>query len=219
MRVIYALARLTVALLAPILTSPVGADFTPVTPPKASPSHQIASFPLVGQTWNLTCEYAAASAATAYFDKQISQGEFVNLIGFNANPNKGFRGSLNGPWGGTWDYGVYARPILSVLLARGFAHSYTFKADPTLLKEAIGADHPVVVWITGTYSPMPRYEEESDGEQYLLVPYEHAVTVFGYSEAGVKIMDPAYPAEYDVSWDTFMTAWSQLDGMALAIAP
>jgi uncharacterized protein YvpB len=200
------------------LAAPVAADFGPLAAPTTAPSHVIPHFPLMGQWWNLSCEYAATSAATAYFGNTISQGAFVNMIGFDANPNKGFRGDLSGPWGGTWSYGVYAPPILVALIKSGFTHSYIFHADPLLLREAIDNDRPVVAWITGTYSSMPRYEDESDGEQFLLVPYEHAVTVYGYDEQTVSIMDPACPAYYTVSWDLFLNAWQQLDGMALVVA-
>lgn len=200
------------------LASPVAADFGPLAPPVAPQSHVMDHFPLTGQWWNLSCEYAATSAATAFFSKTISQDAFVQMIPFDANPNKGFRGNLSGPWGGTWDYGIYPQPILAVLLENGFPHSYMFKADPMLLRDAISHDRPVVVWINGTWGSAPQYEEESDGEQYILVPYEHAVTVYGYNESSVYIMDPAYPAYYTVSWGSFMSTWSQLDGMALAVS-
>ena len=199
-------------------TSPVGADFGPLSPPALPPSHALVDFPLAGQWWNLSCEYAAASAATKYFNNQISQETFATKIGFDANPNKGFRGNLSGPWGGTWDYGVYPLPILSVLMQQGFPHSYTFRGDANLLRDAISNNRPVVVWINGTYGKAPRYSDESEGETFILVPYEHAVTVYGYNETSVSIMDPAYPAYYDVSWDVFMNAWLQLDGMALVVS-
>ncbi len=218
MRRIHGWVRVLAVLLVIGLVSPVAADFSPLAAPTTVPSHVISHFPLMGQWWNLSCEYAATSAATAFLGKTISQDAFVNMIGFDANPNKGFRGDLSGPWGGTWHYGVYAAPILAALLQSGFTHSYIFHSDPTLLREAIDNDHPVVVWITGTYSDMPRYEAESNGEAFTLVPYEHAVTVYGYDEQTVSIMDPAYPAYYPVSWNVFLNAWNQLDGMALAVA-
>ena len=82
--------------------SPVSADFGTLAPSSSPQSHVIEHFPLAGQWWNLSCEYAATSAATAYFNKQIGQDAFATMIGFDANPNKGFRGNLSGPWGGTW---------------------------------------------------------------------------------------------------------------------
>ncbi len=215
---VHAWGHLLAVVLVCAVATPVAADFGTLAVPAVPPSHVMQNFPLVGQWYNLSCEYAATSAATAFFNMTVSQDTFVTMIGFDANPNKGFRGDLSGPWGGTWHYGIYARPILSVLMQEGFTHSYIFHEDPMLLRDAINNDRPVVVWITGTYSSMPRYEEESEGEQYLLVPYEHAVTVYGYNENVVSIMDPAYPAYYDVSWAVFLNAWSQLDGLALAVA-
>lgn len=204
--------------LTPVM--PVAADFTPLTllTDPAPQSHVIDGMPAVGQWWNLSCEYAATSAATAFYGHAITQQTFADDIGFDANPNLGFRGRLTGPWGGTTDYGVYPAPILKVLMARGFAHSYTFRANTELLRAALSKDQPVVVWIVGTFGSAPRYEEARDGERYLLVPYEHAVTAYGYTASGIMLMDPAIGGYRTVSWETFMPAWMQLDGMALVVA-
>ena len=201
------------------IASPAAAQTTSLIPLEKLPSeHILSGMPAYAQRWGLTCEYAATSAATAFYGKQISEAIFIDDIGFDANPNKGFRGRLNGAWGGVSDYGIYPRPILDVLTRRGFAHSYAFRNDPVLLKYEIARDHPVVVWIVGTWGSAPRYERESEGESYFLVPYEHAVTVYGYSDDGVWIMDVGSGSKYQVTWNTFMNAWQQLDGMALSVA-
>ncbi len=218
MRRIYRVSWVLAVALALSLSSSALAGFAPLTPAAAPASHVMPNFPLTGQWWNLSCEYAATSAATKFFSKTIGQDTFVNAIGYDANPHKGFRGNISGPWGGTWDYGVYAQPILAVLLKSGFSHSYVFRADANLLRDAVSNDRPVVVWINGTYGNAPRYQIDDEGEQFVLVPYEHAVTVYGYNESGVMVMDPAYPAYYEVDWKTFLSAWAQLDGMALAVA-
>lgn len=209
-----------VVLASLIAVAPVGADFTTLvlTAETAPQSHVIAGMPAIGQWWNLSCEYAATSAATAYYGKTISQATFADDIGYDPNPNIGFRGRLAGPWGGITDYGIYPTPILKVLMERGFSRSYPFQANTDLLRAAISADHPVVVWIVGTFGSAPRYEEERDGARYLLVPYEHAVTAYGYSESGIMLMDPAIGGYRTVTWPTFLSAWMQLDGMALVVA-
>ncbi len=56
------------------------------------------------------------------------------------------------------------------------------------------------------------------GDRYSLIPDEHAVTVYGYDDDGVWVMDPAGPDKYRVSWERFLIAWDQLDGMALVVA-
>lgn len=211
---------LVAALTSLLLALPVAADATSLmllTNPLPS-SHRIEGMPLVGQTWNLTCEYAAASAATAYYGQIITQQAFVDVIGFNANPNKGFRGRLNGQWGGTSDYGVYSAPILHALQEHGFTHSYGFHGSPDMLRAALSNEYPVVVWLVDTFGTTTRVEATSDGESFFLVPYEHAMTAYGYTESSIMLMDPATESYRLMPWQTFMDAWMQLDGMALVVA-
>ena len=117
----------------------------------------ISGFPVVEQAWALSCEYAATSAATAYYGSTISQQTFLTEIGHDDNPHKGFRGSIYGSWGGTTNYGVYAEPILSVLRRSGFGHSYVFYGDESTLQAELAAGHPVVTWISGTWGGSSRF--------------------------------------------------------------
>ncbi len=213
------LLRVFALIMALALAAPVAAQdsFSPITFPQPPASYVLQGFPVHAQWWGLSCEYAATSAATQYFGKTVSEAQFLNAIPFDLNPHKGFRGNIYGGWGGTWDYGIYAEPILSVLVTHGFPNSYAFRADPTMLRDAISHNRPVVVWINGTWGNAPRYYEEQGGESYLLVPYEHAITIYGYNESGVFIMDPGQGSFYSVSWGSLMNAWLQLDGMALAV--
>jgi uncharacterized protein YvpB len=200
-------------LLSLVVALPVAADATSLvlaTDPIPA-RHTIADMPANGQVWNLSCEYAATAAVTAYYGRTIAQQTFADDIGF--------RGRLTGPWGGTTDYGIYPAPILTDLLAHGFAHSYSFRANADMLRAAISEDHPVVVWIVGTFGSAPQYHEEANGESYLLVPYEHTVTAYGYTESAIMVMDPATGGYRTVAWPTFLSAWTQLDGMALVVAP
>lgn len=221
-RTVYRRLIVVVALFAAtVVTAPVAADATSLillTDPVPA-TYVIDGMPAMGQWWNLSCEYAATSAATAFYGKTITQQTFVDDIGFDANPNIGFRGRLSGPWGGINDYGIYPAPILKDLIAHGFAHSYSFRANADMLRSAISKDHPVVVWIVGTFGTAPRYDEQEDGEQYVLVPYEHAVTAYGYNESSIMLMDPAIGGYRTIAWATFTTAWTSLDGMALVVAP
>ena len=187
------------------------------TPP-IPPSYVIKGVPLVGQWWNLSCEFAATAAATGYYGAPVSQQTLLNEIGYDPNPHRGFRGRITGPWGGTQDYGVYAEPIAETLRGYGFAGSYVFYGGEEELRGAVADGHPVVAWVTGTWRASVRYVQTYDGERYSLIPYEHAVTVYAYDEEGVWVMDPTYPAKYEVDWETFRFAWSQFDGMALVVA-
>ncbi len=185
----------------------------------AAPSKRMLSgVPPTAQRWSLSCEYAATSAATAYFGNRVTQQMLRDEIGTDANPHKGFRGDITGAWGDTTDYGVYAEPIAAVLQAHGF-HATVFYGDAERLRGEIAADHPVVVWIVGDYTSQERTTLNDDDGEYILVPHEHTVTVFGYDANGVWVIDPSDTSSTYVAWATFDRGWSQLDRMALAIAP
>ncbi len=185
----------------------------------ASPtSYKLLDLPAMGQVWNLSCEYAATSAATAFYGSMITQQSFLDAIGYNNNPHMGFRGRITGPWGGTRDYGVYAEPIATALHSFGFTRSYFFYGGVDTLKDEIAANHPVVVWITGTYRSSSRFIVQDGDETYSLIPNEHAVTVYGYDDVGVWVMDPSTATKYRVGWGVFLNAWNQFDGMGLVVA-
>ncbi len=213
----------SVALLLLLLCTPLvaGAAPAPQTGTAAGGSGTvIAGFPVVQQVWALSCEYAATSAATAYYGSAISQRTLLKAIGRDENPHKGFRGSIAGKWGGTRDYGVYAEPILAALRQRGFGHSYAFYGGTSTLQAAIAAGHPVVVWISGTWGGRARYANvDATGASYSLIPYEHAVTAYGYDDSGVWVMDPGVGRKYHVAWEKFLRGWNRIDGMALVVAP
>ncbi|MDQ2785756.1 MAG: C39 family peptidase [Chloroflexota bacterium] len=180
----------------------------------------ITGFPVVGQAWALSCEYAATSAATAYYGNPISQRTFLNAIGYDENPHKGFRGSIYGAWGGTTNYGVYAEPIAAVLRQEGYRHSSVFYGGASALQAAIAAGHPVVTWISGTWGPSSRVTAiDAAGDWYSLIAYEHAVTAYGYDDSGVWVMDPGVAEKYHISWAKFERGWNAIDGMALVVAP
>lgn len=187
----------------------------------ADTSRQIMTgFPVVEQAWALSCEYAATSAATAYYGDTISQRTFLTAIGDDENPHKGFRGSIYGAWGGTTNYGVYADPILAVLRQHGFVHAYIFYNDASTLRTEIAAGHPVVTWISGTWGMTSRSTHvDTAGDWYSLIAYEHAVTAYGYDDAGVWVMDPGVAEKYHISWAKFLRGWNAIDGMALVVAP
>lgn len=186
----------------------------------ASDSHILKDVPATPQAWALSCEYAATSAATAMYGPVITQWRLRASIDTDPNPHKGFRGDITDGVGGTTDYGVYAEPIAAVLQRYGYTHSYVFYGGADNLRAEIAAGHPVVTWVTETWKPASREVlRDSTGDRYALVTGEHAVTVYGYDDDGVWVMDPAGPDKYRVSWDRFLTAWNLFDGMALVVAP
>ncbi len=191
----------------------------PLSVSAAPTKHMLTGMPPTGQLWNLSCEYAATSAATAYFGNRVTQQMLREEIDTDANPHKGFRGNIAAPWGGTTNYGIYAEPIATVLKQHGFGGAYVFYGGLDILRGEIAADHPVVVWVTGDFTVQWRITVQDDDSTFALIPREHAVTVYGYDEDGVWVMDPSDVTQYHVGWNLFDRAWAQFDRMALAVVP
>ena len=169
------------------------------------------------QSRNLSCEFAATHAATTAFGPGISEQTFIDTVPLTANPHKGYRGNIDGWWGNTDDYGVYAAPLIPVLEANGYTgEAFYSEGDTEILKAHLDAGHPVVVWL-GFWGDT-RERMNDDGE-YSLFAGMHVVTAVGYDELGVYVMDPAKGVTHHYDWDTFSAMWSIVDGMGLAVYP
>ena len=104
--------------------------------------------PNYAQTRNLSCEFAATHAATAAFGPGIGEQTFIDSVPVTLNPHKGYRGNIDGQWGNTDDYGVYASPLIPVLNAHGYVgESFYSMGDTDILVAHLDAGNPVVVWL------------------------------------------------------------------------
>jgi uncharacterized protein YvpB len=171
------------------------------------------------QQRNLSCEYASLHIATATFGHGISEYAFDDVVGWSENPHWGYRGDINGWWGNTDDYGVYAEALVPALAAFGFyGEAFYGDGDPAALTSRIDRGMPTLVWLAlrGNTS---FYAYAEDGTRYKLAAYMHVVVVFGYDAGGVYVADPAIGASRYYTWEAFMPMWNVLDGMALAVAP
>ncbi len=173
--------------------------------------------PEYNQRHNLSCEYAATHAAAMAFGWAPSEADFVSLVPEALNPHNGYRGNIDGWWGNTEDYGIYAEPLVPVLNDWGFEGEvmYTF-GDVGPLIEHIDAGHPVVTWL-GFWGDTR--ERLTDDGTYSVFAGMHVVTVYGYDDEGVWVMDPAKGAKVHYSWDFFVSMWKVIDGMSLAVYP
>jgi len=179
----------------------------------------IKGFPAVQQWYNLSCEYAAAAAVTLYLGNLVSQNTFILEVPSSPNPHIGFRGDINGPFGGINDYGVYAEPLATVLQNHGY-NATVYYNDLGSLKSNIDAGNPAVVWLTvGQNEDRPAYYHELDGQRFKLVPGEHAVVAYGYDDTGIYLMDVSDGGFYHTSWDSFLRRWGYFDDMMLVITP
>lgn len=177
------------------------------------------SVPTYVQQRNLSCEYAALTIATAAFGNGVSEFEFDERVGWSANPHQGFRGDINGWWGNTVDYGVYAEALVGPLADLGYAGEVLYgQGDASGLKQHLKEGQPIVVWL-GLWGDLGYYEYAEDGAPFKLTPGYHVVVAYGYDEGGVHVSDPANGKYAYYDWDHFMATWNVLDGMALAVSP
>jgi uncharacterized protein YvpB len=176
----------------------------------------ISGMPAVKQQHSLSCEYAAASAVTRYWGQPVSEADFITEIGGAINPHFGYRGDIDGSWGGTTDYGVYAEPLVPVLERHGYK-ARTYYGSPAWLKGELKAGHPVVIWMTGQAGQYERQYISYQGSRFSVTPYEHAVVAYGYDHTGVKLMDVGKGIYTTLNWVEFVARWSYFDQMALVI--
>lgn len=181
-----------------------------------SPTSILSGVPAYQQSRSLSCEYASVYIATSVFGNPVYEEEYISSIPQSANPHYGFRGNINGAWGITDDYGIYAEALVPLLEARGYVGEVSYDPRAEMLQTQLDAGAPVIVWIA-TQGDTGFYETDETGT-YKLVPYEHVVA-YGYDSGGVYISDPGNGSYTYYGWDWFLSAWSVLDGMALTIRP
>ncbi len=175
-----------------------------------------ADVPAYMQMYSLSCEYAAAYIATAAFGAGVPESAFVENIPPSDNPHWGYRGDIHGPWGGTDDYGIYAEALVPTLNDYGFVADVFYGGDVESITARLDAGMPVITWLG--YFGHTGWQQSDEGT-YLLAPGMHVVTVYGYDDGGVYLVNPGR-GNYDYyAWGDFLDKWSVIDGMALAVAP
>jgi uncharacterized protein YvpB len=191
-------------------------DSTAATTPWGSPDVGV-SIAQYTQSRNLSCEYAATYAATTAFGAGVPEQVFIDSTPLAANPHYGYRGNIDGWWGNTTDYGIYAEALVPTLNANGFYGEVMYtQGDVGPLVAHLDAGHPVVVWL-GFWGDTR--EVLTDQDTYSVFAGMHVVTVSGYNDAGVFVMDPAKGTTNFYDWATFQELWSIVDGMGLAVYP
>ena len=169
------------------------------------------------QRHNLSCESSAASMVAQYHGVQLSEEEVLASLPASNNPHLGFRGNVDGPTGGTVDYGVYAEPILDILNARGL-QARTVVDGMEGIKAAIVRGNPVIAWVTYNCEPSTPTATVIDGQDVTLVPNQHVVVVTGFNAEGVWANDPWDGQEDFYQMDDFERAMSYFGNMAVEIA-
>jgi len=191
-------------------------DQTASTTAHAAPSVTV---PIIdfAQTRNLSCEFAATYAATTAFGEGVHEQIFIDETPLAKNPHYGYRGNIDGWWGNTDDYGVYAEALVPTLNRYGFVGEVMYtQGEVGPLKTHLDAGHPVVVWL-GFWGDTR--EVLHDEDTYSVFAGMHVVTAYGYDAEGVYAMDPAKGTTVFYDWNTFHDLWNVVDGMGLAVYP
>ena len=168
------------------------------------------------QKRNLSCEYAAAHIATTMLGAPIEENVFIERVPLANNPHNGYRGNIDGLWGGTDDYGVYASALEPVIESYGFrAETFYSLGEAEALTARIDAGQPVLVWLGSWGDTRERLHDDG---AYSVAAGMHVVTAYGYDDGGVYVSDPASASLDYYAWSEFLEMWHVLDGMGLAIS-
>jgi len=163
----------------------------------------------------LSCEYAAVAIATGALGSWVSEYDIEAVTPLSDNPHWGYRGNINGTWGNTTDYGIYADALVPGLNQFGF-QAHSFYGDDSDLMAEIDKGRPTIVWL-GMWGDLSHDEYTSDGTRYQVTTAMHVMVAYGYDDGGVYVSDPGSGRYRYYDWGTFNGMWNVMDGMALGI--
>ncbi len=164
----------------------------------------------------LGCEAAAAVDLAGYYGVLLYQYDFQHALPISDNPDLGFVGDANGPWGQVppYAYGVHAAPVAALLQKYGVdaegGKGYTLEQ----IKEKIAAGHPVIVWVIGNMvGGVPAEYTDSKGNTTIVAAYEHVAILTGYDSDSVRYVNNGNV--FEVPNEVFLNSWGVLGNMAV----
>jgi uncharacterized protein YvpB len=169
-----------------------------------------------GKYFYLGCEAAAAVDLAGFYDVLIYQYNFQHELPLSDNPDMGFVGDANGPWGQVppYAYGVHAAPVAALLQQYSVdavgGKGYSLEQ----MKEKLAAGHPVIVWVIGNMiGGVPAEYTDSQGNTTIVAAYEHVVILTGYDEDSVRYVNNG--RFFEVPNKVFLNSWGVLGNMAV----
>jgi len=205
----------------PIIPSST-ATFTPVpaftqTPQPTLPlEYLITNIRGHHQFFALGCEASAAKDWANYFGRDFNEFEFQYRLPLSDNPDYGFVGDVNGPWGQTppYAYGVYAGPIADLLNSYGITAKAYKNYTLEQLKAKLAQGIPAIVWVIGNMvGGLPAHYIDKSGRTVIVAAYEHVVVVTGYSQDRIRYMNQGL--FYEIPTDIFLNSWGVLGDMVV----
>ncbi len=175
--------------------------------------------PVYQQAHSLSCESSAAAMAANFYGVGVNEETIIAALPKHDNPHLGFRGDIDGPYGGIEDYGVYAEPIRQILVQLGLKVEH-LTGGIEEIKAEIQRGHVIIAWITYDLQvETPQQVTTSDGQIVTLVPYQHVVLVTGYNASGLWVNDPYSGTQAFYPDADFRRSFAYLGNMALVVSP
>ena len=172
------------------------------------------------QYFPIGCEASAADDWTWYFGVDINEFNFQMELPASDNPDLGFVGSVDGPWGQVppYAYGVHAAPVAQILQENYDMNAKSAKGFTIgEIKKEIALDQPVIAWVIGNcVGGIPYEYTDQEGNTVTVAAYEHVVIVTGYNEESLRYMNNG--KFYDIQYDYFENSWSVLGNMVIYLA-
>jgi uncharacterized protein YvpB len=172
------------------------------------------------QYFGIGCEASAAVDWADYFGVTVSESTFQVRLPFSDNPDLGFVGSVNGPWGQVppYAYGVHAAPIAAVLQEYYVMNAVGVKGFTIEgIKREIASGQPVIAWVIGNcVGGIPFEYIDEGGTPVIVAAYEHVVILTGYNKETIRYMNNG--KFYDIPYENFENTWSVLGNMVVYLA-
>lgn len=197
-------------------TSTIAATSLPSPTPELPAEHVILGVRGHKQYFPLGCEASVAVDWAAYFGVEINEFEFQHSLPISDNPDLGFVGSVEGPWGQVppYAYGVHAGPVAALLREYGLNAVAVTELRLEELKRQLVMDQPVIAWVIGNVvAGVPYRYTDSQGNTTVVAAYEHTIIVIGYSEDTIRYNNNG--KVYDIPTEIFLNSWGVLGNMAI----
>lgn len=196
--------------------TPTVPTLTPTPEPTLPEKYHISGMRGHKQYFALGCEAATAVDWAGFFGVNINEFEFQTSLPLSDNPELGFVGSVDGPWGQVppYAYGVHAAPVAALLQEYGLNAQAVKGMTLEELKRQIAMNQPVIAWVIGNVVGGIPYEyTDSKGNKTIVAAYEHVVIVTGYSKDIIRYDNNGHM--YEIPDWLFENSWSVLGNMAL----
>ncbi len=198
--------------------SPIPTPQFPVPNPQSPipTEHYITGISGHKQYFTLGCEAATALDWARFFGYEFNEFEFQYKLPVSDNPDYGFVGDVNSPWGQVppYAYGVHAGPVADLL------NQYDIPAKAYkgyTLEQVIGKvaqDKPVIAWVIGNVVGGVPYEyTDKEGRTVTVAAYEHVVIVTGYNEERIRYMTNG--RFFETPKEVFLNSWGVLGNMVV----